>query len=207
MESTKKMTTRSFIGLEQDNGKYLVSLCICDGYLTRNGALLFDHYTNKEKLEELLALGKLSFLDIHVHPYSDSPPHSYKKPHYYTTIAYGRDVGEQEYEPAKELTIEEIEQEIEADMCLEFIYLFGKDNIWRFFTRKNRELRSLEEGIAEEFKSMGIRRPKDIYGWYPFPFVRKLKLLQKEEDEQLQKELEQAFRFENNMELTQLTLC
>lgn len=89
MENTKKMTTRSLIGLEQDKGKYLVSLCICDGYL----------------------------------------------------------------------------------------------------------------------KGMGIRRPKNIYGWYPFPFVRKLKLLQKEEDEQLQREQEQFFRVGNESELTQLILC
>lgn len=41
----------------------------------------------------------------------------------------------------------------------------------------------------------------------PFPFVRKLKLLQKEEDEQLQREQEQFFRVGNESELTQLILC
>lgn len=206
MENTKKMTTRSLIGLEQDKGKYLVSLCICDGYLTRNGAILFDHYTNKEKLEELLELGKLLALEPKLNPNPDYP-HSARRQQLDITIAYGRDVDEQENEPARELSIEEIDKEIEADKCLDYIYLFGKDNIWRFFTRENRELRSLEKGIEEEFKGMGIRRPKNIYGWYPFPFVRKLKLLQKEEDEQLQREQEQFFRVGNESELTQLILC
>lgn len=56
------MSTRSRIGLELASGKIKSIYCHWDGYPEGVGATLKAHYTNPEKIEELLSLGDISCL-------------------------------------------------------------------------------------------------------------------------------------------------
>ena len=56
------MSTRSFICKEQTDGSYYGIYCHSDGYLTYNGAMLLDHYSDAQKVDELLSFGDMSIL-------------------------------------------------------------------------------------------------------------------------------------------------
>lgn len=56
------MATRSTIAIEREDGTVAQVYCHWDGYLSNNGVLLQQHYTDAEKIEQLMALGDLSSL-------------------------------------------------------------------------------------------------------------------------------------------------
>lgn len=56
------MGTRSNIGIEWENGDIFYIYCHWDGYPSNNGEILFNHYTSKEDVTELISLGDISFL-------------------------------------------------------------------------------------------------------------------------------------------------
>ena len=56
------MATRSTIALEFADGTVGQVYCHWDGYLSNNGAILFEHYQDPFKLRELIDLGDLSSL-------------------------------------------------------------------------------------------------------------------------------------------------
>ena len=67
------MSTRSYICVKQDDGSYKGVYCHWDGYLTYNGAMLLDHYNNRERADALIALGDLSLLCEKLYPDPDKP--------------------------------------------------------------------------------------------------------------------------------------
>ena len=102
------MSTRSLICEKIDDDKYKAIYCHSDGYLTYNGAMLIDHYSDKNKLEELLNLGNISCLCEKLNP-DPSRPHSfdYNQRQANVVVAYGRDRGETNQE-AKICTLAEL---------------------------------------------------------------------------------------------------
>lgn len=56
------MSTRSRIAIEEDDGSIRSIYCHFDGYPEGVGAILKKHYTDPQKIEELLELGDLSIL-------------------------------------------------------------------------------------------------------------------------------------------------
>lgn len=66
------MSTRSNIGRKNLDGSYDVIYCHSDGYPSYNGRILYEHYQNKEKIDQLIALGALSSLNEEIgerHPF------------------------------------------------------------------------------------------------------------------------------------------
>ena len=55
------MSTRSHIGIRNEDGSLDVIYCHWDGYPSYNGAVLFHHYQEPEKIRELIGLGDGSF--------------------------------------------------------------------------------------------------------------------------------------------------
>lgn len=51
------MSTRSHIGIRNEDGSPDVIYCHRDGYPSYNGTVLFHHYQAPEKIRELIALG------------------------------------------------------------------------------------------------------------------------------------------------------
>lgn len=87
------MATRSTITMKLENGKYRSIYCHWDGYLSNNGRLLLEHYTDAEKISKLLLLGSLSFLEKEI-DIPEGSGHSFDNKVPGITVAYHRDRGE-----------------------------------------------------------------------------------------------------------------
>lgn len=127
------MSTRSWIGREKKNGRVDVIYCHWDGYPSHNGKILHKHYQDPVKVKQLIQLGALSSLREKVVP-PEGVEHTYEKPLADVTIAYKRDrYGRKKkgYAHTKYLSIDEmLAHTSDEGWCIEFIYLFTKENEW-----------------------------------------------------------------------------
>ncbi len=140
------MATRSFIAKELPDGKFKYIYCHWDGYVDHNGRVLYYHYNDADKLEELLNLGPISSLAEKVKPDNDLP-HSYAESQRDVTVAYARDRGDKN----KSFTIAEYEDMIDDDMNYDYIYLFTKENKWKYLHISDRHtLKDLSEELIED---------------------------------------------------------
>ena len=139
------MATRSRIGIENEDGTVSSIYCHWDGYPDHNGKILLSHYTEREKVEELIALGDISSLKPNVSPDSD---HSFEKPQDDVTVAYHRDRGEDLNEGRIDASLEEFEKKDNE----EYGYVLTKDNVW-LVSEHGRGFKSVEDvlyGVDEE---------------------------------------------------------
>ena len=98
------MATRSTIALEYADGTVGQVYCHWDGYLDNNGVILFEHYKDPFKLQQLIDLGDVSSLGPEIgEKHSFDNPHKYGTEEYKAeelvrrqmTLFYGRDRGEE----------------------------------------------------------------------------------------------------------------
>lgn len=174
------MSTRSYIMIETDDGKYKGIYCHSDGYLTYNGAILVDHYKERDKVEKLIELGNLSSLGEKINPNPDAP-HSfdYRERQMGVCVAYGRDRGESGQE-AKVISLKLLAD----DPWIEYVYIYTKDNRWKYFEgykHEENKLKDVEEELNAMFEGFGIIRPKGLYGFYDDEAVRIIKSEQQRE--------------------------
>lgn len=86
------MSTNSTIKIIRKDGSETSIYCHSDGYIEHNGVILQQYFSTPEKVEELLALGDLSYLGTKLVPTGTT--HSFETPERDVTIAYHRDRGE-----------------------------------------------------------------------------------------------------------------
>lgn len=169
------MSTRSLICREQPDGTYYGIYCHSDGYLSYNGAMLLDHYSDMEKLDKLLALGDISSLNINVDP-DPTKPHSfdYDKRQAGVVVAYGRDRGETGVE-ARQISLKDAQ-----DSWCEYMYIFAQDGKWYYYDLHHREpkLTLVQDSLNKEYAKMGVPRPKNAYGFFSKSAVLKILRLQ-----------------------------
>ena len=124
------MATNSYIGYQDDAGKFHVVYCHYDGYLSHNGKILFEHYTTLEKVMQLVTLGNMSSLgkDIAA-PFNVE--HTFENPQKDVCVFYGRDRGERNQWPDKCSHVFELRLKTSGTAT----YIF-KDNKW-FFSCKD----------------------------------------------------------------------
>ena len=175
------MSTRSYICIENEDKSISGIYCHSDGYLTYNGAMLLDHYSDREKVKELISLGDLSTLLPKLHPDKDKP-HSFDYDNRQDDVCvfYGRDRGEN----GVQATTVELEK-LDKDIFIEYVYVFGLDNKWRYFeggSFKDTGLMSVEKGLSDEYKNLGFERPKDVYGYFTEKDIEYYKDLQNKKD-------------------------
>ena len=98
------MATRSTIALEFADGTVQQVYCHWDGYLSNNGTILLNNYSDPFKLQELIDLGDISSLGPDMgDKHSFDIPFKYGTPEYEAesearrniTTFYGRDRGEE----------------------------------------------------------------------------------------------------------------
>lgn len=159
------MSTRSLICKELPDGQYYGIYCHSDGYLTYNGAMLLDHYADREKVDELISLGNMSILREKIHP-DPSRPHSfdYDKQQEDVCVFYDRDRGDTD-EEARIISLEDAKN----SWC-EYMYIFDKNGVWKYYDLLLGDetcLCDVREDLDEEYKHMGIKRPKGYYGYWP----------------------------------------
>jgi hypothetical protein len=166
------MSTRSYICKENEDGTFTGVYCHSDGYLTYNGAMLLDHYQSREKVEKLISLGNMSSLNERIEP-DPLRPHSFDERQDGVTVFYGRDRQESGQEAMK-ITLEEID---DPTSWIEYCYVYGKDDKWRYFEcgRLSEGLKDLGQGLADEYKSLGFPRPAGYYGFFTKWDIKKLR--------------------------------
>lgn len=117
------MATRSRIAIETPTGEVKSIYCHWDGYPEYNGRVLAENYTDRKKLEKLIALGDISILAEEVEP---TAPHSFESPQGGVTVAYHRDRGEKLNPARKDKSrAHYFKSDIE-----EYGYLFTKEGEW-----------------------------------------------------------------------------
>ncbi len=178
------MSTRSYICMENEDNSISAIYCHSDGYLTYNGAMLLDHYSDREKVKELISLGDLSTLLPKLHP-DKNKPHSfnYDERQEDVCVFYGRDRGEK----GTEAHLAKLE-EVDKDIFIEYVYVFGLDNKWRYFEGgdyKKTGLMLVEDGLKKEYKKLGFNRPKDVYGFYTDEEIKHYKSLENQKKSEM----------------------
>lgn len=122
------MATRSFIGKQLPNGDIVGVYCHWDGYPEGVGKTLKAHYTDPIKVDALLTLGALSFLDAEV-----GEKHDFDNPRDGWTVAYHRDRGDR---PIKQIAFKnsnELKRDCGVRCGAEFAYVMGKSGKWRTY--------------------------------------------------------------------------
>jgi hypothetical protein len=106
------MATRSRIAIEKESGSVNSIYCHFDGYVDGVGKTLQNDYTDRSKVEELIALGDISILRSTIE----------------TTVAYHRDRGEDKHS-TDYLSVEGLFN-LGFESGEEYIYCLTKDNKW-----------------------------------------------------------------------------
>ncbi len=116
------MATRSTIAIEHENGTVEQVYCHFDGYLSHNGKILHEHYTDRSKVEQLVALGDMSILGNEIGEKQD-----FDNPVNGWTLYYGRDRGEDNTAPCNFENRKSYEKLLDTQGNE---YIFTKENVW-----------------------------------------------------------------------------
>jgi hypothetical protein len=81
------------IAMENPDGTVTAVYCHNDGYLEHNGRILHNHYSDPEKVKDLISLGGLSSLGEQVAPPAGES-HRFNSQIQGVTVAYRRDRGD-----------------------------------------------------------------------------------------------------------------
>ena len=122
------MSTRSYIGIRNTDGTVDYIYCHFDGYPEHNGKILTKHYTNINKINELLKLGDLSVLGEDI-----GEQQSFNNRISGCCLAYGRDRGETNTEMKNGDF-----HELINDMMIDYVYVWDGD-YWECFDTSNPE--------------------------------------------------------------------
>lgn len=119
------MATRSRIGLMLEDGKIKHSYCHFDGYPHGVGHTLLEHYSDIQKVEELLSFGDMSFLAPKVTP---DGIHNFDTYEQDVTVFYGRDRGESDVDSV--ITSKDEYHSVKYSSCIDYLYLFSGGHWW-----------------------------------------------------------------------------
>jgi hypothetical protein len=128
------MGTRSTIALEYADGTVEQVYCHWDGYLSNNGRILQEHYSNPFILRDLIDLGDISSLKITIgtkHAFSQfevpMDGEAYDKLYGDMTTFYGRDRGETGVDSKKFVDFQDY---LVRHQYEEYEYILRKDGNW-----------------------------------------------------------------------------
>ena len=131
------MATPSSITAKCTDGRFRTIYCHSDGFVDHNGIILFENFQDQKKIEDMLALGDMSYLQ----PSIECPEgHSFTDGIKGYSIFYGRDRGEK-VKPYSSFSLELCR----SDNKQPYNYYWDGDN-WYL----GLELRPLEEVLIEQ---------------------------------------------------------
>ena len=121
------MATRSRIGLKLEDGTIKHSYCHFDGYPHGVGHTLVKHYSDIEKVKELLSFGDMSFLAPKVTP---DGIHNFDNPEQDVTVFYGRDRAEADVDSVTTSIDEYLS--VKYSSCIDYQYVFSGERWWAY---------------------------------------------------------------------------
>jgi len=143
------MATRSTIALEFADGTVGQVYCHSDGYLSYNGQVLFQHYSDPFKLQELIDNGDVSFLGVDIGIKIDFDSRTQ-----YTTDRqatqcrfYGRDRGEEDVSARYFKDFADYEKNHQYE---EFEYILRTDGVW--YVNQGNKYEPLMEALDEDLR-------------------------------------------------------
>jgi hypothetical protein len=142
------MATRSAIVMHNGHHQNYRSIyCHWDGYPEHNGVVLLEHYTNPDKVSELISLGNLSSLGPDI-----GEKHDFDARDESVCTFYGRDRGEEEQEAKAFDTLNEVFNHYYAAGC-DYLYVFHPNDYedWACYTVTGRDYINLYK-IREQEK-------------------------------------------------------
>ena len=136
------MSTRSMIAFDNGDVTYAI-YCHFDGYVDGVGRTLFNHYSDIEKVEELMDLGNLSMLRPEIGEKQDfnNPKNSSN-----WCLAYGRDRGETDQEAKEYLSV--LDAKMDFKGC-DYFYVFD-GNEWKVTQSGYNNWKSLNSYFEKE---------------------------------------------------------
>jgi hypothetical protein len=147
------MATRSTIALEFADGTVQQVYCHWDGYLSNNGVLLQNNYSDPFVLRELIDLGDISSLGKVVgtkHDFSrldtQMPEDEYERLYGDMTTFYGRDRGEAGTSAKK---FADYADYVENFCHEEYAYILRTDGLW-YVKQYSKDFEPLVGAIAKE---------------------------------------------------------
>jgi len=147
------MATRSTIALEFADGTVQQVYCHWDGYLSNNGVLLQNYYSDPFKLRDLIDLGDVSSLKQEigtVHAFSqfetDMSADEYDKLYGEMTTFYARDRGEKGTDARK---FKDFADYVENFAHEEYAYILRTDGLW-YVKQYSKDFEPLIAAIAKE---------------------------------------------------------
>lgn len=129
------MGTRSTIALEFADGRVGSVYCHWDGYLSNNGKILINHYSNPFKMQQMIDLGNISSLKSEIgekHQF-DGPTFmsegydEYQAKYGHMTKFYGRDRDEDGNDAQY---FENFEDYVQNNDGQEYDYILRNDGVW-----------------------------------------------------------------------------
>jgi hypothetical protein len=136
------MATRGTIALELEDGTVQQVYCHWDNYLSNNGKILQEHYSDPFKLRELIGLGDLSVLRTNI-----GEKHDFDTNYREGCTFYGRDRGETGVEARRYENYEDYKQSAQFE---EYNYILRRDGNWYVEYHDASEFRMLTEALAVE---------------------------------------------------------
>ena len=133
------MATRSYIGIRNTDASVDYIYCHFDGYPEHNGKILTEHYSNINRVNELLNLGDLSVLGQFIGEKMD-----FDKRIQDTCLAYGRDRGESNVDKKNSGY-----DELITDQNVDYVYVFDGD-YWECHSTYSPELINLYNIASSE---------------------------------------------------------
>jgi hypothetical protein len=132
------MATRSRIAIENSDKSVSSIYCHSDGYPEGVGQKLMSFYQDRNKVEELIALGDLSYLEARTAP-TPGVPHSFDgERERGVTVAYHRDRGEDLPSPRLDAGLAAFnESDVE-----EYGYVYTLEGDW-YMVDGHRDIRNL----------------------------------------------------------------
>ena len=125
------MGTRSTIAMKKPDGGVVGIYCHWDGYPAHNGDILNKHYTDTDKIAQLIGLGDLSSLGSEIGEVHDFDARYGEQPELPMTddwcMAYGRDRGEKDVEARHFDDVKSWTEAMEGSWC-EWAYLWDGEN-------------------------------------------------------------------------------
>ena len=146
------MATRSTVSILTLDGKLSSIYGHSDGNVSWNGAILFEHYRDVNKVKELISFGDMSSLAPLVSP-PPGVPHSfeYKDRAEGVTTFYGRDRGETGVDARQYKDFEEYKKDGDFQ---EYDYVFKeKNNTWYLYSTETEKLQKLRSLLVKEQKN------------------------------------------------------
>ena len=136
------MSTRSNIAFDNGGEVYMI-YCHFDGYPENVGKILAEHYTDIEKVEELMDLGDLSILGKEIGEKQDFDNYTNRS----WCLAYGRDRGEEGCEARTYVNLRAVENAFQGAGC-DYLYVFDGQE-WLFKRHNVKQFYSLREWVEE----------------------------------------------------------